>query len=94
MIVPKIGSILKFDGINWIVVGAGDNFFKYKAEKGIFSLVNLDLMDCLVVLIKGNDVIITVDPTIPSVKVDDEELLIEYGDTGTYLLLKYERENN
>ena len=94
MTIPKIGSIFKFDGINWIIVGAGNTIFKYRAKKGIFSLLNLDLMDCLVVMIQDNDVIMKIDPRIPSLQIDGQELITEYDKNGFFLLLKYERDLN
>ena len=90
MIFPKIGSIFKFDGINWIVVGAGSSFFKYEAKKGIFSLLNYDLMDCLVVMIHNKDVIMKIDPSIPSLNINGKELLVDHNNIGYFLLLKYE----
>ena len=58
------------------------------------ALVNLDEMECVVVLIRGKRVKITVDPSVPSLKADDEELITEYGNKGTYALLKYDTNNN
>jgi len=94
MLFPKIGSIFKFDGINWIVVGAGNSFFKYRANKGIFSLLNYDLMDCLIVMIQNSNVIMRIDPTIPSLQVDGKELLVGPNNNGYFLLLKYDRDLN
>ena len=56
--------------------------------------MNLDEMECVVVLIRGKRVKITVDPSVPSLKADDEELITEYGNKGTYALLKYDTNNN
>ena len=69
----------------------GKNFYH---DKGIFALVNLDEMDCLVVLIRGKKVKIIVDPSIPSLKADGEEIITEYGNKGTYALLKYDYSKN
>ena len=94
MTIPKIGSIFKFDGVNWTIVGAGNTFFKYRAKKGIFSLLNFDLMDCLAVIIQYNDVIMKIDPNIPSFNVNGKELIVENNNNGYFLLLKYERDLN
>ncbi len=94
MCLPKIGNRFYFDGVNWIVVGIGSKSFEYRADKGIFTIVNLDEMDCLLVIIRNKKVKITVDPSIPSVKADNEELLKVYGNIGTYALLKFDTNNN
>jgi len=94
MTIPIIGSIFKFDGVNWIIVGAGNTFFKYRATKGIFSLLNFDLMDCIALIIQKFDVIMKIDPTIPSLQIDGNELITENGKNGYFLLLKYERDLN
>ena len=95
MAIPKIiGNNFYFDGVNWIVVGVGSKSFEYRADKGIFAIVNLDEMDCMLVIIREKEVKITIDPSIPSVKADDEELLMVYGNIGTYALLEFDRNNN
>ena len=95
MDIPKIiGNNFYFDGVNWIVVGVGSKSFEYRADKGIFAIVNLDEMDCMLVIIREKEVKITIDPSIPSVKADDEELLMVYGNIGTYALLEFDRNNN
>ena len=94
MLIPITGNKFYHDGVNWTVVGAGSNKFEHESPKGIFALVNLDDMDCVIVLIRGKRVKITVDPSIPSLLADGEELITEYGNKGTYVLLKYIRNNN
>jgi hypothetical protein len=90
MLIPKIGKKFYHDGVNWTVVGIGNKNFEHESPNGIFALVNLDDMDCVVVLIRGKRVKISVEPSIPSLKADGEELITEYGIKGTYALLKYE----
>ena len=94
MYIPKIGNNFQFDGVNWIVVGVGNRLFEYTADNGIFAIVNLDEMDCLLVIIRDKKVKITVDPSIPSVKADNKELIRVYGNIGTYALLEYDRNKN
>ena len=94
MYFPNVGKNFYFDGVNWIVVGVGSKPFEYKAEKGIFAIVNLDEMDCLLLIIRKKKVKITVDPSIPSVKANRKEMLNIYGNIGTYALLEYDRNNN
>ena len=94
MYIPKIGNRFYFDGVNWIVVGVGDTPFEYRADKGIFAIVDLNKMDCLLVIIKEKEVKISIDPSIPSVKADGNELLKIYGDKGTYVLLEFDEKNN
>ena len=91
MRIPKIGTNFYFDGVNWIVVGIGSSAFEYEADKGIFAVVNLNEMDCMLVLIRDKKVHLMVDPSIPSVKADNEELLKFYGNIGTYALLEFDR---
>ncbi|TFG14400.1 MAG: hypothetical protein EU535_03495 [Promethearchaeota archaeon] len=94
MYIPKIGNRFYFDGVNWIVVGVGNTPFEYRADKGIFAIVDLNKMDCLLVIIKDKEVKISIDPSIPSVRADDNELLKIYGDKGTYALLEFDEKNN
>ena len=94
MIIPKIGNRFYHDGVNWTVINIGNRKFEHRFSKGIFSLVNLDDMDCIAVIIRGKEVKITVDPSIPSLKADDEEILTEYGNKGTYALLEFDHNNN
>jgi len=94
MYFPNVGKNFYFDGVNWIVVGVGSKSFEYRADKGIFAIVNLDEMDCMLVIIREKEVKITVDPSIPSVKADSKEMLTEYGNSGTYALLEFDRNNN
>ena len=94
MYIPKIGNRFYFDGVNWIVVGVGDTPFEYRADKGIFAIVDLNKMDCLLVIIKDKEVKISIDPSIPSVRANDNELLKIYGDKGTYALLEFDEKNN
>ena len=94
MLIPRTGNKFYHDGVNWTVVGVGNKKFEHESPKGIFALVNLDDMDCLVVLIRGKRVKITIDPSIPSLKADGEELVTEYGTKGTYALLKYDHVNS
>jgi len=94
MDIPKLGNNFYFDGVNWIVVGVGSKSFEYRAEKGIFAIVNLDEMDCLLLIIRNKEVKITVDPSIPSVKANSTEMLTVYGNIGTYALLEFDRNNN
>ena len=42
MYFPNVGKNFYFDGVNWIVVGVGSKTFEYRADKGIFAVVNLD----------------------------------------------------
>ena len=94
MLIPRIGKNLYHDGVNWTVLCVGNEKFEHESPKGIFALVNLDDMDCVVVLIRGKKVKITVDPSIPSLKADNEELITDYGNKGTYALLKYDHSKN
>ncbi len=94
MFIPQVGNTFYHDGVNWTVINVGNRSFVHEAPNGIFSLVNIDEMDCTVVLIREEEVKITVDPSIPSLKADGKELITEYGKKGTYALLKYERCNN
>ena len=94
MYFPNVGKKFNFDGVNWIVVGVGSKTFEYRANKGIFAVVNLDEMDCMLIIIRYKEVIILVDPSIPSVKADSKELLTVYGNSGTYALLEFDRNNN
>ncbi len=94
MYIPKVGNNFYFDGVNWIVVGVGNQLFEYRAENGIFAIVNLDEMDCLLVIIRDKTVTITIDPSIPSVKANGNELLKIYGDKGTYALLEFNKKDN
>ena len=94
MYFPNVGKNFYFDGVNWLVVGVGNKFFEYRADKGIFAVVNLDEMDCMLVIIRNKEVKITVDPSIPSVKADNVELLTVYGNIGTYALLEFDKNNN
>ena len=52
MPLPKIGSSFFFDGVNWIVVGIGNTPFEYKANKGVFALVNIDEMETVLLIIR------------------------------------------
>ncbi len=90
MYIPKIGTNFYLDGVNWIVVGVGNKAFEYRADKGIFAVVNLDEMDCLLVIIRNTKAQIKVDPSIPSVKANNEELLKLYGNSGIYALLEFD----
>jgi hypothetical protein len=94
MYIPKIGNKFYFDGVNWIVVGVGNTPFEYRADKGIFAIVDLNKMDCLLVIIRDKEVKISIDPSIPSVRAENNELLKIYGDKGTYALLKFDSKNN
>ncbi len=94
MDIPKINDIFLFDGVNWTVVGVGNNAFEHEANKGIFAVINIEEMDCMLVIIRDKEVKITVDPSIPSVKTNNEELLTGYGSVGTYVLLEFDRNNN
>ena len=94
MLIPRIGKNFYHDGVNWTVVGIGNKKFEHESPKGIFALVNIDDMDCVVVLIRAKRVKIIVDPSIPSLKADGEELITEYGNKGTYALLKYDAYKN
>ena len=94
MFIPKIGNKFYHDGVIWTVLYVGNKAFKHESPNGIFSLVNIDEMDCILVLFRDKKVKITVDLSIPSLKADGKELLTEYGKKGTYALLKYERCNN
>ena len=80
--------------VNWIVVGVGNTPFEYRADKGIFAIVDLNKMDCLLVIIRDKEVKISIDPSIPSVRAENNELLKIYGDKGTYALLKFDSKNN
>ncbi len=91
---PKLGNNIYYDGVNWIVVGIGDKSFEYTFEKGIFAIVNLDEMDCVLLMIRKRKFKIIIDPSIPSVKADDEELLKVYGNSGTYALLQFDKNTN
>ncbi len=94
MLIHKIGKNFYHDGVNWTVVSIGNKKFEHESPKGIFALVNLDDMDCVVVFIRSKRVKITVNPSIPSLKADGEELITEYGSRGTYALLKYDHIKN
>jgi hypothetical protein len=95
MLIPKIGNKFYHDGVFWTVLYIGNGVFKHESPNGIFSLVNIDEMVCIVVLFRDKTVKITLDPSIPSLKADGKELLTEYGiKNGMYALLKYERCNN
>ncbi|MFX1340270.1 MAG: hypothetical protein ACFFDK_16795, partial [Promethearchaeota archaeon] len=82
------------DGVNWVVVGVGSKPFEYKADKGIFAIIDLSQMDCLLIIIRNKKVKITVNPSIPSIKADNKELLNIYGNIGTYALLKFDKKIN
>lgn len=94
MYIPQVGNSFYIDGINWIVVGTGSKHFEHHAERGIFAVVDLDKMDCMLIIIRDKKVSITIDPSIPSVKANNEELLKVYGSKGTYALLEFDRKNN
>jgi len=90
MCVPKIGSNIYFDGVTWIVAAVGEERFEHKAKKGIFCIVNLDELDCILVIIREREFNIIVDPSKPSVKINNEEFLNYYGKPGKYALLEYD----
>ena len=94
MQIPEINSIFHIDGVNWIVKGIGEIYFEYESNKGIFAFINLDEMDCLAILIERKRVKIIVDPSIPSIIANNQELINEYGPIGTYALLEYDRDKN
>ena len=94
MYLPKIGTNYYFDGVSWTVVGTGNETFVHEADNGVFALVNLEDLECVLVIIREKKVKIVVDPTIPSVKANNEELLKVYGDVGTYALLEFDKYNN
>ncbi|MFX1395578.1 MAG: hypothetical protein ACFFAS_00890 [Promethearchaeota archaeon] len=94
MFIPEIGHSIQFDGVNWIVVAIGEKKFEYESDKGIFAFVNLDDMECVSVLIRVNKVKIIVDPLIPSITADGNELLNGYGNPGLYVLLEFDKNNN
>jgi len=94
MHIPKIGGSFFFDGVNWIVVGIGNTPFVYRANKGVFALINVDEMETVLLIIRKKKGKITVDPSIPSVKTNKKELLTMYGDVGTYALLEYDKYSN
>jgi hypothetical protein len=90
MYVPKIGSYFYFDGVNWIVAAVGEERFVHKAKKGIFCIVNLNELDCILVIIREREFKIIVDPSIPSVKINNVEFIKNYGKSGKYALLEYD----
>lgn len=94
MHLPKIGSSIFFDGVNWIVVGIGNTSFEYRANKGIFALINVDEMETVLLIIRKKKGKISIDPSIPSVKTNKKELLTMYGNVGTYALLEFDKYNN
>ena len=94
MHLPKIGSSFVFDGVNWTVVGIGNTPFDYKANKGIFALINIDEMKTVLLIIRKKKGKISVDPSIPSVKTNKKELLTMYGNVGTYALLEFDTYTN
>ena len=94
MDIPKIGANFFFDGVNWIVVGIGNKPFVYRANKGIFALVNIEEMECILIIIRKKKGKISVNPTIPSVKTNKKELLKIYGNIGTYALLEFDKDRN
>jgi len=94
MHLPKIGNSFFFDGVNWIVVGIGNTPFDFKANKGIFALVNVDEMETVLLIIRKKKGKISIDPSIPSVKTNKKELLTMYGDVGTYALLEFDNKHN
>lgn len=94
MHLPKIGNSFFFDGVNWIVVGIGKTPFAYKANKGIFALINVDEMETVLLIIRKKKGKISVDPSIPSIKTNKKELLTMYGNVGTYALLEFDKYSN
>lgn len=91
MDIPKIGKNFYFNGVNWNVVGVGSKSFEYKTDKGIFVIIDLGQMDCLLIIIRNKKVKITVNPSVPSVNADSKELLNMYGNIGTYALLEFDK---
>ena len=94
MHIPKIGGSFFFDGVNWIVVGIGNTPFVHRANKGVFALINVDVMETVLLIIRKKKGKIAVDPSIPSVKTNKKELLTMYGDVGTYALLEFDKYSN
>ena len=94
MHLPKLGSSIFFDGVNWTVVGIGNIPFEYKANKGVFALINVDEMETVLLIIRKKKGKISIDPSIPSVKTNKKELLTMYGNVGTYALLEFDKYSN
>ena len=91
---PVIGSNLVIDGVNTIVVGAGDTPFEYVGNDESLILVDTINEGYNVVIVPKQGAVVKVIPNKPSLTIDGEEQLNEYSVPSTFVLVEYDRENN
>jgi len=93
-LLPAIGSTMMVDGVNTIVVGAGDTPFEYVGTGESLIFVDTLHEGYEIVVVPKEGALVNVIPSTPSLTIDGEEQLNEYSVPSTFVLVEYDRKNN